>query len=192
MKRKAGAAGTAFALGLILAACVLVLSGCKGRKGEHAEQVQPPLASRTEDQTEGLTEDMTELLTEAMTEEMAFRSIREVLDADVLSWAESFDAKEVDKLVYTILGEEKIEYEVTEPERIASFYVALMDLTVAGMADTYSQDPGDTYDFFMKDGSVIRFAFNMGCYVVGGNAYETDHSDRLWELTGQLIPPEDL
>jgi GTP pyrophosphokinase len=87
---------------------------------------------------------------------MEFRSIREVLGEDTLRWVETFNAAEVKKMIYTSCGEEKIEYVVTDPAQISAFYVALMDLTVAGLADNFIFDPGDTYDFYTKDGQVIN------------------------------------
>ena len=179
----------------------LSIWGCARRVKEETQVVntgtvqQAALEEDETDSIEDLTETETEVFepaSEMMTEEMDFRSIREVLDEDTLSWAESFNADNIEKMVYTILGETKTEYEVADAEKIVPFYVAIMDLTVGGLADTFIQDAGDTYDFYIKDGRVIRFEFNMGCFVSDGKIYETDNSDRLWELTGELIPPEDL
>ena len=180
---------------------VCCVCGCAGREKEDTQVVSPGVAAAagsgkdapddTEAETAFSTEEMEEM-TEMLTEEMDFRSIREVFDEETLAWAESFSAENVDRMVYTILGEARTEYEVKEPEKIVSFYVAIMDLTVGGRTDTFIQDAGDTYEFYSKDGNVTRFEFNMGCYVTDGKIYETDHSDRLWELTGELIPPEDL
>ena len=170
------------------------LSGCSASKTDKGSDPgqNGQIHKQTEDMTEEMTESVTEAVTEAVTEEMEFRSIREVLGEDTLRWAETFNAAEVKKMIYTSCGEEKIEYVVTDPAQISAFYVALMDLTVAGLADNFIFDPGDTYDFYTKDGQVINFGFSMGSFLSEGKIYETDHSDRLWELTGELIPEEDL
>ena len=180
----------AAAAGLLMA---VLLWGCAAKPRPAGQEAETQVIAET-DLTEGETagEDTSELLTETFTEEMEFRSVREILDEDTIAWADSFDAGEAERLVYTNLGETKTEYEVTDSTLIKEFYVALMGLTVAGLADTYAQDAGDTYDFYMKDGKVVHFAFCMGSLLQGDRMYETDLADRLWELTGNLIPEEDL
>ena len=179
----------------LLGACILLAAfpaGCthKNRPGGEDKKAAPAETAARETEDPGEAE--TEPVTEAFTEEMEFRSIREVLDGETLTWADSFNADDADRMVYTNLGETPAEYEVKDRALIVEFYNAIMELTVAGLADTYVQDAGDTYDFYMKDGSSVRFSFCMGSLLLGDQIYETDQSDRLWELTGNMIPEEDL
>ena len=171
---------------LIFAAALCMLSGCSTKKGSTGGGADAEAAAETD------LEENTETATEMMTEEMPYRPISEILDEERLAWAEQFDASLVEKMVYSNYGEETTEYEVTDPVMIGKFYDALMQLMVAGQVASFAADAGDAYDFIMKDGTTIRFEFNMGSLLVDERLYETDQSDELWDLTGKLIPDQDL
>lgn len=143
---------------------------------------------------EAVTEEMTETLTEAVTEEPDFRNIREVLDEETLLWVQQFSDKKVRKLVYTIHGEAQEVYTVTDPEQIRAFYEALMEVEVAGLAQVYAEEAGDSFVFYEDSDQeeAARFDFHMGCLMLGEEKFETDHADHLWELTGRLMFPEEM
>ncbi|MCR5161847.1 MAG: hypothetical protein K6C06_08755 [Lachnospiraceae bacterium] len=158
---------------LLCMTSALILTGCtkNGKKPEEELQTQPE----------------TEEMTEPLTEEIDYRSILEVLDPETLAWMDSFDEDRMLKLVYTIQGEAAEEYTITDKKKIRSFLDALRELEVAGPAQLYASDAGDTFDFYSDEESYQRFSFIMGSVMIDGVCYETDNADNLWDLTGELL-----
>ena len=176
---------------LLPAALLLVLlAGCSSGGDRKTDSDNTGLSETSGNgMMESETETASELITEAVTEEMEYRNILEVLDEDTLSWVEAFDETKTDRLVYTIWGEEKEEYTITDPDKIRAFFDALTQLEVAGTVELYASDAGDTFDFYSDADNFRRFSFLMGSVEIDGVYYETDNADGLWDLTGELLGP---
>ena len=177
----------------VLLMAALILTGCSSGKktadpagagdGKEAVQLQE---GQTEEQTEFFTE--AELATE---EELVYYPVTMILDEQTRQWAEQFDEKKADRLIYTSMGEETQEFVIEDPVRIRTWFDALMSLTVAGKVDEYTADTGgDTFTFYMEDEQAVTFSMIMGSLVLDGFKYETAGGEALWDLTGELLTIE--
>ncbi len=167
-----------------------LLVGCSAGRtdteaGENTGEAQASFG--TETTTELITE-LYEIETETdFFGEVQMRSIWEVMPDETRLWAASFDASQVEKVVYTTYMEEEPEsYEITSRSKIRALFEAI-DLIEAGGAVTAPSSLGDVFTFVMKDGTEQKFAFSLTCIVSENAAYETSGSSMLWELTEELI-----
>ncbi len=153
---------------LVLTLVVLCVSGC--RKKTKTDPEPPAL---------GLLDTIEALETE--TEYPAEKKIWDAADETLPVWAGQFDEKNVRSASYTIQGEQKEEYTVTDKAQIRELFDALDEVTVTEKADGYARDEGDIFTFEMNDGSRISIGFCLSCFTWNRELYETQNTDRLWE-----------
>ncbi len=178
-----------FASACLLAAAVFLLQGCRQKSQQiiSETELQPQLLGAETTETEYYTE-LYEIETETdLFGEVLLRSIWEVMPDETRLWAAAFHKEDVEKIVYTTYMEgDPDTYEITDPSMIEELFAALDQVQAGGSLGAGSRQ-GDVFEFIMRDGSSQAFIFSLTRIVVEGVAYETDYTEPLWELTGNIM-----
>ena len=158
---------------LMLTAVLLTVTACRKKSKAEPDPVQELL-----DTIEAL---------ETETEYPSEKKIWDAADDTLAGWAESFDVEHVVSAAYVIQGEEREEFAVTDKNRIRELFEALDEVTVTEKTDGYAPEEGDIFTFEMDDGETVSIGFCLSCFTWERIIYETQNTDRLWEVAEAII-----
>jgi len=164
---------------LMMALCLLLISGCKPK------QIDQPTTTEPSDTSviDASTSDTSDTSDTSVVKEV---SLSEVLDKDSVEYLNELDKKKKVVLSYYGSHGDEEEYNVTDMKKINAFKEALMNLQIGGIVEEAPTDNNDMFVFSDDSEGICALTFNEKHLIVNSTYYYVSNDEALWKLVKEL------